>query len=413
MPRILAFACLLLSIALQSAGESLPFERLDDIRGPFEGTGIRGDALYVRELGRIGNLPLQAYWSSARLNSSTLLGFGWCIPLLESKFVKADDRRWAFYQPDGYVRIFIKASDNKETAETAKEDSLLLTGGSAWSAKIQNENTTVVARPADGGAPSRFVFQRGRLIRMTCEEGDYEIKYLNNRIDQVVSRGKTLLKIIRKPRPANQVIFLFGDDRRVVATLRETGVFAEPVQDASIAPDAVQKLCLASLKTADGKNIDFSYGTDPGEVLFAAGKERYVWDAYTRCLKSYGGWNYRIAKEAGGEEPSFERSDADGRSESYHYNRSSGLRRRRFADGSSHECQLFTSGLFAYRHIRWKCTKKADGSFRRTEYTYDNSGRIFFRLTIDNANGSETREKAWFEAGRIVRRQINGKEAVK
>ena len=71
MPRILAFACLLLSIALQSAGESLPFERLDDIRGPFEGTGIRGDALYVRELGRIGNLPLQAYWSSARLNSST------------------------------------------------------------------------------------------------------------------------------------------------------------------------------------------------------------------------------------------------------------------------------------------------------------------------------------------------------
>ena len=116
----LAYACLLLSIALQSAGESLPFERLDDIRGPFEGTGIRGDALYVRELGRVGKLPLQAYWSSVRLNNSPLLGFGWCIPLLESKFVKADERRWAFDQPDGYVRIFIKASDNKETAETAK-----------------------------------------------------------------------------------------------------------------------------------------------------------------------------------------------------------------------------------------------------------------------------------------------------
>jgi hypothetical protein len=180
-----------------------------------------------------------------------------------------------------------------------------LTGGSAWSAKIQNEKTTVVARPADGGPPSRFVFQRGRLIRMTCEEGDYEIKYLSNRIDQVVSRGKTLLKIIRKPRPVNQVIFQFGDNKRVVATLRETGVFAEPVQDASTTPDVVQKRCLSSLKTAEGKNVDFTYGTNPGEVLFAAGKERFIWDAYTRCLKSYGDWNYHIAKDAGGEEPSF------------------------------------------------------------------------------------------------------------
>ncbi len=411
-PRCIVYAFLLLSIALQSAGESLPFERLDDIRGPFEGTGIRGDALYVRELGRVGKLPLQAYWSSARLKNSPLLGFGWCIPLLESKFIKADERRWAFYQPDGYVRIFIKTSDNRETAETAKENALTLTGGSAWSAKIQNENTTVVASPADGGVPSRFVFQRGRLIRMTCEEGDYEIKYLNNKIDQVVSRGKTLLKIIRRQRPSNQVIFDFGENRRIVAELREAGVFAETVQDVSAAPDAVKKLCLASLKTADGKTVNFTYGTDPGEVVFAAGKECFVWDAYTRCLKSHGGWNYNISKDAGGEEPSFERSLADGRSEFYHYNRSSGLRRRRFADGGSYECQLSTSGRFAYRQIRWKCMKKADGTFRRTEYTYNlNSDRLYYRSTIDNTKGEETREQVWFdEDGRVSRRKVNGEE---
>ena len=411
-PRIHVYACFLLSIVLQSAGESLPFERLDDIRGPFEGTGIRGDALYVRELGRVGKLPLQAYWSSARLKSSPLLGFGWCIPLLESKFVKADERRWAFHQPDGYVRIFIKASDDKENAENAKENALTLTGGSVWSAKIQNENITVVASPADGGVLSRFVFQRGRLIRMTCEEGDYEIKYLNHKLDQVVSRGKTLLKIIRKPRPVNQVIFQFGDDRRVVAELRETEVFTEMVQDASTTPDTVQKLSLSSLKGVGGKTLNFAYGTNPGEVVFAAGNDRLIWDAYTRCLKSCGGWNYNISKDAGGEEPSFERSLPDGRSEFYHYNRSSGLRRRRFADGSSYECQLSTSGLFAYRQIRWKCEKKANGTFRRTDYTYNlNSGRLYYRSTIDNTKGEETREQVWFdEAGRISRRKVNGKE---
>ena len=117
-----------------------------------------------------------------------------------------------------------------------------------------------------------------------------------------------------------------------------------------------------------------------------------------------------IALQSVGESLPFERFSADGRSEFYHYNRSSGLRRRRFADGSYHECQLFTSGPFAYRHIRWKCTKRADGTFRRTEYTYDNSGRIFYRFTIDNTNGTETKEKVWFEAGRTIRRQVNGKE---
>ena len=401
-----------MSVALQLAGESLPFERLDDIRGPFEGTGVKGDALYVHELGRVGKIPVHAYWSSASIKSSQLLGFGWRVPLLESKFEKLDERRWEFLQPDGNARIFIKVSDNKEKAENAddKNGSLTLTGGTAWSAKIQNENTIVTANPDDGGKPSRFVFQHGRLIRMTCEEGDYEIKYLNRKVDQVVSRGKTLLKIVRKPRPANQVIFIFGDDRQVVATLRETNLFAEAVEDQSITPVPVQKPCLASLKFPGGKTVNFTYGTNPGEVVFSAGAENMVWDAYTRTIKSYKGWNYTIGKNAGGDEPSFERSSDDGKSEFYHYNRSSGLRRRRFADGSSFECQLLTSGAFAYRHIRWKCLKKADGTSRRTVYHYDSSGRIYYRAVLDNTNGSESKDEVWFDAGKIVRRRVDGKE---
>ena len=415
MRRLSIFALAFFSVlvALQSTGESLPFERLDDIRGPFEGTGVKGDALYIHELGRVGKIPVHAYWSSASLKSSQLLGFGWRIPLLESKFEKIDERRWAFHQPDGYTRIFIRAADNKEKAKNAdeKDTNLVLTGGTAWSAEIRNENIAVTASPDDGGKPSRFVFQHGRLIRMTCEEGDYEIKYLNRKIDQVVSRGKTLLKIVRKPRPANQTVFIFGDERRVTATLRETDVFAETVEDMSVTPTAVQKLCLASLKSSGGKTVNFTYGTDPGEVVFAAGTEKMIWDAYTRTVKSYKGWNYRIEKDAGGEEPSFERSSADGRSEFYHYNRSSGLRRRRFKDGSSFERQLFTSGSGAYRLIRWECSKKADGSSRRTDYRYDSSNRLYYRAVLDSSGGVESKEEVWFEAGRKVRRRVNGKEA--
>ena len=44
-----------------------------------------------------------------------MFGMGWSVPALESRFVPLDERRWAFYQPDGFVRIFVipKRGDGK------------------------------------------------------------------------------------------------------------------------------------------------------------------------------------------------------------------------------------------------------------------------------------------------------------
>lgn len=46
-------------IAGLSKSESLPFDGLDDIRGPFEGTGIRGDAFYMLALGNAAGLLIR------------------------------------------------------------------------------------------------------------------------------------------------------------------------------------------------------------------------------------------------------------------------------------------------------------------------------------------------------------------
>ena len=105
--RVLLVALLCLHAFSHVGGASLPFEGLDDLRGPYEGTGTFGEALYVLPLGKAGNWPIRAVWSSAHSSSSPYLGFGWRIPALESRFVRLDERRSAFYQPDGYVRIFV------------------------------------------------------------------------------------------------------------------------------------------------------------------------------------------------------------------------------------------------------------------------------------------------------------------
>ena len=121
---------LLVLWALSSAeGGSLPFEGLDDLCGPYAGTGSSGEALHVQPLGDAGQWRICAYWSSARTESSPWLGYGWSIPALESRFVPLDERRWAFHQPDGYVRIFVR---------TGHDDGVLhLSGGSAWTAGLR------------------------------------------------------------------------------------------------------------------------------------------------------------------------------------------------------------------------------------------------------------------------------------
>ena len=209
---------------LTAAGESLPFAGLDDLRGPYDGVGAAGDALYILPLGDAGGWPIRAYWSSARTESSPVLGYGWSIPALESKFVQLDERRWAFHQPDGFVRVFIRRP--RDGAGT-------LYGGDAWTAVLKNDAIRVTADPGDGGPKSVFAFQHGRLVRMTCEEGDFEIKYSGRVADRIVSRGKTVLEVVRRPSPGSSppaeaaAVLRFGGGAQVSAVRRPISVFRE------------------------------------------------------------------------------------------------------------------------------------------------------------------------------------------
>lgn len=388
------------AMAPQLAAESLPFARLSDICGPFEGTGVRGDAFYRHRLGRVGKWTICAYWSSMNRGYSPFLGRGWCIPALESTFVQIDERRWLFRQPDGYERIFVVS---------AKKGKNMLNGGPAWKADVEGDRISVVADPGDGGIPSKFEFLYGRLIRMSCEEGEFLIKYSGRVASQIVSKGKILLNVERKSQPEAQTVFQFGEYQRITASLKPASVVE--YDEEGVSSTVTMRPALASFVTG-GKKTVFSHSIVGTTGTFTCGRQTMTWDVGTGFIRSLNDWSYEIEmKEDGGEEPSYCRRHSDGRREIYHYNRTDGVLSRHYADGSARIRQMFTSGPLAYRRVRWNRTVNPDGTCRQTDYSYDGDGRLYYSRTTDNEKGDETKVECWYNpSGTVKKRRVDGVE---
>ena len=397
-------ACILvaLSVVLPTAGASLPFADLADVRGHYDGTGANGEALYVCLLGKAGDLPVCAYWSSGRKERSALFGTGWCVPALESRFVPLDERRWAFHQPDGYVRIFKAKARGNGKPKT-------LEGGSAWTASVSGDSARIVADPGDGGVKSEFSFRQGRLVHMVCEEGDFVVKYSGRAASAILSRGRPVLEIVRERLPPHRTGICFNGGREQVwTTCRQVGLFE--VHEDSAAAVSVQANRLAELEWSDGRKTAFEYGGDGEEAFFSAGGSRWTWNPSTRKILSHGKWTYAIEPpKQEWNEPAFERCDKDGREEFYHNDRQTGLRTERFADGSRRVCKVFTSGPLAWRRVRWQEETDAEGDRTKTDFAYDEEGRMVYRRVTRDCNDEVL--ETWFGPdGAVLRRRVNGKE---
>ena len=395
---IVPCAVVALLASMPSAGASLPFEGLDDIRGPYEGVGAMGEVLYVCPLGNAGGWPIRAYWSSAHLRRSPLFGFGWCVPALESTFVPLDERRWVFHQPDGFARVFVRVSRNNPNE---------LSGGLAWRATIRGDAIRVTADPRDGGPKSEFTFSEGRLVKMSCEEGDFEIRYEGRVASRILSKGRTVFDILRKD---GAMLLKFNDGRATAtAKCRPVTLFAEPEAAESQTP--VQESCLVELTAADGRRFKFTYGGEPQAAAFAANGTEWRWNPGTRKVMSQGDWIYMVGDAQNEwDEPSISRGRKNGEQERHHYDRKNGLRTQKFPDGREREVKMFTSGPLAWRKARWMRETFADGREVRTDFAYDEAGRMFYRRTTDKGRNGDT-EEMWFDAkGAPVRRKLNGEE---
>ena len=123
------------------------------------------------------------------------------------------------------------------------------------------------------------------------------------------------------------------------------------------------------------------------------------------------GWTYTVTEPKNEwDEPAIKRVRKDGREESRSYDRKSGLRVQQMPDGSRRECKMFTSGPLAWRRARWVRDIKPDGTCVRTDFAYDEAGRVFYRRTTREGRSGE-KEELWFdETGKAIRRRLNDEE---
>ena len=68
---------------------------------------------------------------------------------------------------------------------------------------------------------------------------------------------------------------------------------------------------------------------------------------------------------------------------------------------------MFTSGILAWRRIRWMKETTAEGVLTRNDFSYDEKGRLVYRRISRGKNVGEI----WYGPdGESIRRRVNGTE---
>lgn len=382
--KFAASAAALLASACVCASEKtgFAFEGLSALAGPFPGVDMKGKAFLVERLGMVGPIPLEACWSSGCDETSVLLGPGWRIPLLESRYVPENERDGLLVQPEGVKRL----------VHALKDDSAALFSDGVWEGKKSGGQTKFRLKSAKGAAGAvELFYENGRLCKMRVPEGDFSFEYKNRRPYKINRSGKTLLTVQTDPKKPDRAVLVFGDGKSLVCEKIAGGV-------AFIRSDGSRRVYAAKGEYSSSA-MDTPYG-------------KIEWDASTGAIRSFGGWTYTI----GAPEPDWNnarinrRCDADGRSESYYFDRKEGEGRHDFPNGSSIAWGVFPSGVNGGR-MRWKEASDGCQTLWKVRYHYGATSLYAARMKVLRKDGTYEKREYWYnEAGRVIRRRIDGKD---
>lgn len=365
---------------------SFPFAEMTAVAGPFEGVDRQGYVFLIVRLGDVGRLPLCAYWTSRAGVRSSLLGEGWCLPLLESRLVPAERSQVDFRQPDGFVR----------TLTRGRKDPRNLSSG-VWRGRESSEGD--VRLTADFGSQAGRIevgFRSGRLAGLRCAEGSFGFAYRGREIAKVTGDGGTLLAVERDAHDADRIVFRLASGRTAVCTRRGKTL---------------------TIVAADGSRHSFARNADAEDASLEADGSVCRWERYTGKALSVGDWTYRIGEcSPDWNNAPIARTHADGRTEEYWFNRANGKGTYRTADGERYAWARFPSGDL-YGLLRWSEKTSGGDLLHRHDYTYDAGRRLVFhrlrRGAAERGDGALPElEETWYAPdGKVCRVRRDGKEA--
>jgi YD repeat-containing protein len=263
--------CLLL-IGLQS-GAHASFVSLKPIPNVVSNADQHGYVRIVRplgdlELGPDWKQPLSLVFSSDPSKAPTVLGYGWSLPLFDSRVVQYDNDHLAWDGPNEYRQFFVKGKEDSSRRGETPFDS---TNG-LWKAVVRtNGDVRITGRDANWF----FEYRNGLLreFRMGAQSDVHKIDYQ--------ARGELLRVIsVRTGRVIFSIDYLAGmprliriGDRQIGVEMGDGDLFSA---DGKMIPtSSLQSRYLRKL-TMEGNEIALRYekaGTLERKVLSGAGSQ--------------------------------------------------------------------------------------------------------------------------------------------
>jgi len=346
------------------------FSNNPQLCGFFEGVDRKGNVQLTVKLGEITAvqkgaqpIPVYAVFNSDQSAVSPLAGYGWTVPLLESRFYQIEAGVYCMLQPDGQTRYFVADKKNPN----------LLQGKRPWSATIQGGVITAQCTCKETDK-SVLTFKQGRLISMTVREGKYEFDYSKEALPEIRQGVRSLVKVIPGTKTERSSTLEFSDKRSVTLTLVDRPQLT--VIKGQVSSSGSLK-SLGSVKAGQETLFSATYGMSEMDTPFMHVAERMIaWDPLKHCITQDGDWLYKVKPPSrAGYNAAIGRTNVLGQAEYVFYDLEKGVDTVETADGQRTITWKFTSGQLQGL-IRKKEVYQEDSLLKSEAYSYDEKGRF-------------------------------------
>ncbi|MEM1159267.1 MAG: hypothetical protein AAGH72_13550 [Verrucomicrobiota bacterium] len=360
----------------------------------FPDVNRHGILSYYEKIGEVemgqNQIPIHIHFKSDRKSSSPYAGYGWTVPLLESRMVQVNENEFTMWQPEGRFRTFGRDSKNPN----------LLNGQGGWKAEIRGD---IIHAYADCGW--KLSFRNGRILSMGTPDGkSFRYDYQNGLVSRIRGQGGsgTVLEVIRDGYAEGVTKIKIGDQTIGLKLGEKPRI--ERINGQNLVGGIDQSLTSIIKNGAEDRVI--SYEVEPSNIVptFQPSVGRKVTtQAGTGFVVSDGDWKYQIQPDEKHtwNSSAITRTNSKKENEFWHMDHSKGKKFVKSADGTIRTEQWFTSGL-GKGYLR-NITEGKGNKIREIYYNrIDEKGRIvrakrnFYtdELTIEYKDENSKKKKA-------------------
>jgi len=337
----------------------------------FDGVGSKGNVLHTEEMGEINigsgvKLPLRAIFRSDNSAVSPYVGYGWEVPLLESRIIQLDEQWFQVTEPTGWYRLFWRDKKHPD----------ILHGQNSWKGEIRGEKINIWAN-----CGTKICFTKGRISMLFIQGYQLDYLYKNNQVQSIRVGVNT---IIKTESGENERAFVLPDNKRIEIKLTD-----RPRVEMIGGQTLVSEKCkaLSKIVCENHSTGSIRYGIDEfGKPNIKWENRSITWNPGSGIIESDGAWRYYVKLNPSSiKDLTIGRKTNSGKHEFWHHNKLIGREVEMRDDGTQLITSRFSGSSTGQIRKIEKITKgKIEMVYRAA---YDELGRIVRERKIDEKTG--------------------------